>query len=672
MMSMDYTEVVDMANTTDEVTGGEIGQEQQKYRGLSQRVRMVPILLSCLGTLVAVVYIFNIGVGIWGPHVLGTAYLHLSIALFLPSGFLYFPLRKGIRSKTQWFDAALALLSFIAPFYFFLHGERILVQGWEVKPPALAVLFGVILWGLSLEISRRAGGWVLFFLVLIFSVFPLFGSHLPGFLQTKTYPLSRLVGYNIMGPDGIIGIPIRVVGTLLIGFMIFGVTLTNMGGGKFFLTLALSILGNVRGATAKTAVISSALLGSITGSVITNVITTGSFTIPAMKRAGFSKDYAGAVEACASAGGCLMPPVMGAAAFIMAGILNITYAEVAIAAAVPSILYYLGIFVQVDGYAAKHQFKREEQESAPSLFQALKQGWHFIISFAVLIYSMFFLHQEAEAPFYASLIVLLCGSFKKGSGSALTLRSLGDLFEGVAKVMAEITGLLAAIGILAGAIFLTGIGQTLSSDLIRLAGNNHLLLLFLAAVASFILGMGLTVTACYLLLAVLMAPAITQMGFNPLAAHIFILYCGVLSYITPPVATAAFAAAAISGGSPWKTGWQAVALGAVKYFIPFFVVLHPALILHGPLLEIIATIITATAGVFFLASGLEGYLIGIGSLRRLNRITVAIGGLLLFKPGLVTDLVGLVLITIVIFNHFWQRNKSRRNLNSIPRECANS
>jgi TRAP transporter 4TM/12TM fusion protein len=623
---------------------------QSRYRVLTPFPRYCSIALTVVGTAAAVIYLFHIGVSIWGEYVVGTAYLHLVLALFLPQIFIHFPLTSGSREKLPWYDVIFVLLSFIAPFYFFLNGENILFTGWEIVPPPVAFWLGIILWALVLEGARRTVGWFLFFLVLAFSLYPLFASHMPGLFYGKSFGFVRVVGYNIMGPEGVIGLPTRVLGNLFIGFMLFGVALTATGAASFFLNLALSLLGTVRGGTAKVSVISSAMVGSISGSVITNVITTGSFTIPAMKRAGYPNYYAAAIETCASSGGVLMPPIMGAAAFVMAGILNISYAQVALAAAVPSILYYLGLFVQVDGFAARQGLKGLTREELPSFWQTVKEGWFYLLAFAVLIYVLFILRREAQAPFYATIPLLLLTMIRKET--RLNFKDFLGFLERVGRVLGEITGILSSIGLLIGALLLTGTAQTLSTDLIDLAGGNVFLLVGMGALASFILGMGLTITACYLLLAVLLAPALVQLGFYDLAVHIFLIYTGVLSFITPPVAIGAYAAAALAGSNPMITAVQAVRLGAVKYIIPFFVIFEPALILHGSFMEIFQSVGTAVIGVIFLGSGIEGYLVFVGRLGLFGRACTLIGGFLIFMPGSTTNFIGAGIIAILFTVHF--------------------
>lgn len=630
---------------------------QSRYRVLSPFFRLCSIALTVVSIAAAVIYLFHIGVKVWGEYVVGMAYLHLILSLFLPQIFIHFPLSSGSREKLPWYDIILAILSFIAPFYFFLNGENMLFTGWEIAPPTVAFWLGIILWALVLESARRTVGWFLFFLVLAFSVYPLFASHMPGLFYGKSFGFVRVVGYNIMGPEGVVGLPTRVLGNLFIGFMVFGVALTVTGAASFFLNLSLSFLGYVRGGTAKVSVISSAMVGSISGSVVTNIITTGSFTIPAMKRSGYPNYYAAAIETCASSGGVLMPPIMGAAAFVMAGVLNISYAKVALAAAVPSVLYYLGLFVQVDGFAAKEGLKGMTREELPSFWKTIKEGWFYLLAFAVLIYVLFVLRREAQAPFYATVPLLLLTMIRRET--RLNVKGFLEFLEKVGRILGEITGILGSIGLLIGALMLTGTAQTLSTDLLDLAGGNALLLVGMGALASFILGMGLTMTACYLLLAVLLAPALVQLGFYDLAVHIFLLYTGVLSFITPPVAIGAYAAAALAGAKPMITAFQAVRLGSVKYIIPFFVIFQPALILHGSFMEVFQVVGTAVIGVILLGSGIEGYLVFIGRLGVFARACTLVGGFLIFMPGFTTNLIGAGIVAILFILHFMSSAISR-------------
>ena len=611
------------------------------HPGMMSATRVFSLILTILGILTAVVYLFNIGVGFWGKYVVGTGYLHLILAFFLPLVFIYFPARSHSHEKgIPWYDVILSVMCFVGPFYYFLHSQNIVFEGWEVEPPNIAYVLGIILWIAVLEAARRTMGMFFFLLSLFSSLYPLFAEHMPGLLFARSFDFSRLVGYYIMGPEGVIGLPTKVLAELFIGFMLFGVALSATGGAKFFLDVALSVFGTVRGGTAKTAVVASSLVGMVSGSAVSNVLVVGTTTIPAMIKSGFPKSYAAGIETCSSTGGVVMPPVMGAAAFIMAGLLNIPYARVALAAVIPSLLYYLGLFVQVDCYAAKMGLKGIPREELPTFRQAMKEGFLYIVAFVILMYTLFFLRREPQAPFLATLALLAAAQIRMKS--RLNLKGFLKFIEDSGKTLAEITGILACIGPMVGAILITGIAQTLTNDLITLAGGNIVWMVILGAVTSFILGMPLTATACYILLAVLLAPALVQSGLNILAVHMFIFYCGVLSFITPPVAIPAYAAAAIAQTDPMKTGWVAMRLGVILFIIPFFFIFDPSFVLSGSMIGILKAATTGTVGVILIASGLEGYLVFAGRLGLFKRILSIISGLLIFTPIGLLQLIGII------------------------------
>jgi len=612
---------------------------------LSLFERVISIVLALGGLLTAVLYLFNIGVGLWGPYLYGWGYLYLILAFFIPQVFIYYPTApKGILRKLDYIAIFLFLYSSI---YFVVNGENIQNYAWELSPPIFAVLLGMICSALTIEACRRSVNNIFFVLVLFFFVYPVFASNMPGLLSSRDFSLVRVIGFHVMGPDSMVGVPTKVLGNLFVGFMFFGVLLTVSGASKIFLNLSLALLGSVRGGTAKVSIFSSALTGSISGSVVTNVVTTGSFTIPAMQKAGYPGHYAAAIESCASSGGVLMPPIMGAAAFIMASILDVPYATVVYAALFPSILFYFALFIQVDGYAAKKRLKGLPKGELPSLVNTLKEGWYYIFSFIILIYILFVLRQEAQAPFVASLFVLIVyfisDKIYKNPGK------LSYLILDFGKLIGPIASILCGVGFLIGSLLLTGVAQTLSSELISLAKGNALLLVLMGFLASFILGMGLSTTACYLLLAILLAPALIEAGFEPMAVHIFIIYCGTLSFITPPVAIAAFAAAAIAKAPPFKTALQAVVLGLVLFCVPFFIIYDPGFILSGSLPHVIYTILVGIYGVFLLASGIEGYLIYAGQLKLIGRVLIIGFSIVILLPSLGLVSSSLALMASLLF-----------------------
>lgn len=617
-----------------------------RHRVLPPRWRAVVVAFTAAGLALAVNQLYHLRFGV-GYVLLENRYLYLLLGAFGALVFLLFPAtRRAPRDRVPWYDAALFVLAVLVPGYFAWHGLRIVQEGWDFRGPTHAVLVGALLWLLVLEGARRAGGPALGGMVLVLSLYPLYAGHLPGPVAGLSLSLADTVRYQSMSVEAVLGIPMRVFGNLIIGFILFGEALQVTGGGQFFNDLALALLGRFRGGPAKVAVVASGLFGSMSGSVVSNVVADGAITIPMMKRLGFRPEVAAAVEATASTGGTLMPPVMGAAAFVMASILGIPYLHVAAAAALPSVLFYLSLYLQVDAYAARHGLEGLPRPALPSAMATLRAGWFYLLAFAVLVVLLVWLRREAHAPFFATAVLVGLGVLhgRTGRGAAALLR----LLEAAGRTLAELVVVLAAVGLIVGALAVTGVAGTFSSDVVRLAGGNVLLLL-LGALACFILGMGMTITAAYVFLAVVLAPALIQQGVNPVAAHLFIMYWAMLSFITPPVALGAYAAASIAGCSFMRTGFEAMRFGLVKYVVPFFFVYHPVLVAQGVTPgDLALTAGTAGLGVGLLAYALQGYLPGVGALSaRLPGLGVlallVLSGLLLAAPSPAASAVGLAL-----------------------------
>lgn len=569
---------------------------------------------------------------------LSNHYLYAILALLLPLTFIFFPAFSGARREgVPWYDIALAGATFATCAFFFSNATNIVDQGWEFVAPDYAIYMSYALWVLVLEAVRRAGGLAIFIIVTVLSVYPLVADVMPGPISGLASTPGETAAYHVMSIESILGIPMRAFAELVIGFLIFGVALQYTGGGKFFLNLAFALLGGVRGGAAKVAIFASGLMGSMSGSVITNVLTTGVMTIPAMKRTGFAPHYAGGVEACASTGGVLMPPVMGATAFIMATILEVPYADIAIAAVIPSALYFFGLFMQIDAYSARKQLKGLPREELPTIGPTLREGWYFVFVFALLIFMLIYLRREALAPFYATAILIVLNQVFPHNRWGL--KELKAFVMGTGLLLTELTAILAAVGLIVGSLSMTGMAGTLVNDLVFLAGGSPMILLLMGALTSFIMGIGMTVTAAYIFLAIVLAPALIQGGLNPMAVHLFILYWGMVSYITPPVALGAYAAAALARATPMRTGLEAMRLGSIIYFVPFFFVLNPALILQGSWPAILGACCTAFLGVMLIAGALQGYLVGVGRLDNggafgmATRAGLFIGGLSLATPA---------------------------------------
>ena len=592
---------------------------------------------SILSTMISIYMLFGVGNFLGTYVLLDTEYLYAMIALLLPLPFIiYHPTpRKG--NKIPWYDIIFAASTFIIASYFCFSGSLILEEGWEYLAPTHAKIMAFILWGLVLEASRRAGGNAIFIICLIISVYPAISTFLPGFLNAPAQPWDTTATFHIFGTESIMGIPMTAFATLVVGFLIFGVALQHTGGGSFFLNLAFALLGTRRGGPAKVSIFSSGLMGSMSGSVITNVLTTGVLSIPAMKKTGFKSSYAAGVEACASTGGVLMPPVMGATAFVMATFLEVPYSEIIIAAAFPSILYYFGLFMQIDAYAARNHLKGLPAKELPSIKKVLKEGWYFIFVFVMLILMLLYMQREAQAPYYATATLLIINQIVKIH--RWNYDKLIHFIESVGRLFAELAGILVAIGLIIGSLTFTGKIGTITYALVNFAGDSIFILLIMGALTSFILGIGMTVTAAYLFLAVTLAPALTGSGLDKVAVHLFMLYWGMISFITPPVAIGAFAAASVAGANGIRTGVEAMKLGSVIYFIPFFFVLNPALIGRGSIYDILIVFFSAVIGIILISSSLQGYLIGIGDLKKSKhlewpiRIMLGFSGILMALPG---------------------------------------
>jgi len=535
--------------------------------------------------------------------------IHLTFALVLT--FLVQPfLRRMGKQRLPWWDL-------------FLVGLALLVGGyllWEYQeltfrmgtPNNLDLALGVICVLLVLEAARRLIGWPLPMIAGVFLLYAYFGEYAPGFLAHRGYDFGRIMSHTYLTTEGIFGLPLGVSATFVILFIIMGAFLQESGAGQFFFDFAYALLGRARGGPAKMSVVSSGLFGTISGSAVANVVVDGWLTIPLMKRTGYRAHVAAAVEATASTGGQLMPPVMGAAAFIIAEILGIGYIEVCIAAALPAVLYYMTLFCMVDLEAAKMGLRGLPASELPAFRKVFSVGWHLLVPLFVLIFFLVVLDWSPMKSALWAIIFTPFISFLRES-SRMNLRKIARALEQGALGSLEVALACACAGIVVGIFSLTGLGMKLSTMLIEVAGGNLLALLFLTMIASLILGMGMPTTACYIVLAVLVAPALIKMGVVPIAAHLFVFYFGIISAITPPVALAAYAAAGIGNTDPFKTGWYATKLGLAGFIIPYMFVYGPALLIQGTPGEIVLASISGLVGSAALAAAIQGW-----ALARLN------------------------------------------------------
>jgi TRAP transporter 4TM/12TM fusion protein len=608
-----------------------------RHRRLSRPWRVALLVSTSLCVALGVYQVFNLGFWL-GYTALENQYLYAIVTLLLPLAFVLWPVhRGGAMDRVPWYDVALFATALLLGLFFIVNGEAIIDEGWEYSAPEHAVYASYVFWILVLEAARRAGGLPILIIISIVSLYPLYADKVPGPIAGLPATLADTAIFHAMSSESVLGIPMRAFANLVLGFLLFGVALQHTGGGRFFINLAFSLLGHVRGGPAKVAIFASGLMGSMSGSVVTNVFTTGVMTIPAMRRTGFERSYAAGVEACASTGGVLMPPIMGATAFVMATFLEVPYITIAVAAVIPSALYFLGLFVQIDAYAARFELEGLPREELPSIGRTLKEGWYFIVVFILLIWMLVHLKREAIAPFYAT--VLLIAVNQAFPHHRWTWQQFLDFVASTGRLFVELAAVLAGVGLIVGALAVTGMSGTIANDLIFLAGGSTLVLLLMGALTSFILGIGMTVTAAYIFLAVALAPALVRGGLDPMAVHLFILYWGMLSYITPPVALGAYAAASVAQANPMTTGFKAMQLGTIIYFIPFFFVLDPALLLSGSWQNILSSTALAMGGIVLIAGALQGYLVGVGTLATHPllgwpiRGLVLVGGLLVATPG---------------------------------------
>lgn len=577
--------------------------------------------------------------------------------------FLHFPVRGGQRrGPVPWYDWLLGLTGAGACFY--LAWEYARLADKVVFQPTDAVACGTIILVLVAEGLRRTVGQVLLVVLLAFIAFGLAGQFVPGQLQGQPIDFGDLVTYLSFDTNALMGVPMRVVTSIVIAFLLMAALMRVSGAADFMNDLSIGLMGRYRGGAAKVAIAASSLFGSISGSVVSNVMSTGAITIPLMKKGGYPSHSAGAIEAVASTGGQLMPPVMGAVAFLMAEDLQVDYIDVAIAALVPSLLYYVSLFVQADLEAARDGIARVPAENIPRKRTVLRKGWIFILPFVVLVGGLFSLNLEPEtAAIYASAVLLALGFTLGYEGRRMRLRDVWDSLVETGILALDLIMIGAAVGLIIGILAKSGLGFALTLMLVNVGGGSFGLLLVLAALVCIVLGMGMPTLGVYVLVAALVAPAMVEVGINAMAAHMFVLYFGMMSFITPPICIAAFAAAKLAGSDQMRTGFSAARFGWSAFVVPFLFVFSPSLVLQGPALSLIHDILTAIAGVWVVSAGLIGYLF-----RRLTvpeRLLFGLGGGLLLFPataipgGFWTDIAGLVIASITLA-HAYRSARVRR------------
>ena len=626
-------------------SGTATGRRFRQLRGVTG------ISVAALAVCMSLYHILYISGTLFRLHIYITHLPHLAAHVFFVLALVFLlipPTKTAARDKLPWYDIVLALLAVAQPIYLFFMFDAVeesLARG-ILTPYQLGLTITTIV--LILEATRRAVGITMPILALCFILYALFSNHFPGFLLGIGYNVWDLARYIGMWTDGIYGSLTSIAATIVIAFIIFAQFLVISGGTRFFTNLALSLLGHVRGGPAKVAVVSSALMGTMSGSTTANIATTGVITIPLMKKIGYKPHYAAAVEASASNGGQILPPVMGATAFIMADFLGVSYPVIAIAAILPAVLYFATTFVMVDLEAAKTGIRGLPRESLPSLKKTLLEGWQFIIPLAVLVYLIMVIRFSPQmSVLWAIVSLIVVCSFRKKT--CLRLRDILGALESGAKMVLGVSTVLITAGIIVGVLNLTGLGVNLSSGLVEISGGNTLALLCLAAVTCMILGMEMTTAGAYLLLAILVAPALIRLGLEPIAVHMFVFYWGLSAIITPPVCVGTYVAAGIAEAPPLRTGWQAAALGVAHYIVPFVFIYDPSILMLGSPAQTTITFVTTLIGIIALAIVIEGYLIR--PLKLWERLIFLGGAIVLIIPGWLTDVIGVGILALAVAQH---------------------
>ena len=588
-------------------------------------------------------------------------YLAGMLAIVLAVSFLKFPIAGSeLKTKLPWYDAVAALVGFAAALYLAIFYPRIVDLIYLRQTDS--VIVSIIIIVLIIEALRRATGLVLPLLVTIFIIYGLFANHLPGSgIATDWRQLSLMLAANY---TGILGLPIKVATTIVIVFVLFGAVLQHTGGMQFFTDISMSLMGRFRGGASKIAILGSCLFGSISGSAVANVMATGVVTIPLMKKTGYPAHKAAAIESVAATGGQLMPPVMGAAAFLIAEFLQTSYTSVAISAIIPGLLYYIALFIQADLEAAKEGIPPLEPHAIPRAGPVLRKGWFFPLTFAVLIYGLFFLNYQAEKAVLVSIVALIAataifGFDGKRPGWRQLLGALVETGHGSIDLIL-ITG---AAGIVIGVLSISGLGYQLTLGLVQLGHGNLFVLLILAAIVCIILGMGLPTVGVYVLLATLVAPSMVEIGVKPMAAHFYVMYFGMMSMITPPVALAAYAAATVARSDPIRTGFAATRFGWTAFIVPILFVYSPTLLMIGAPLSIATAFVTALFGVWLISCAAVGYFMRpLGMLSRALFIALGLAALIpadAISHGVLLDIVGVGGGVALVANEYFVTTRLR-------------
>lgn len=619
-------------------------KESKTRTFVSPAVAMAYKIFAILVTLYHLVF----ASGFWMPETLKHRSLHVSMILILAFA-MYPATKKASRKIIAWYDYILIALSAAVPLYMWLDYFNIINRAG--KPNSMDVIIGTLLTLLVLEATRRVCGMALPILGVIFILYSLMGTkqglipvNIPGIFLHRGYTWQKLMSHFFANTEGIYGSSVNVASTYIFLFIAFGEIMNKCGMGKFFNDIANALAGGSKGGPAKVAVVASGLLGMINGAAVAVVVTTGSFTIPLMKKTGYDNEFSGAIVATGSVGGQLMPPVMGAAAFIMAETLGIKYSTLLVSAIIPAVIYYMGILLQIQMRAEKMGMQGTPKDQLPKVGEVMKEYGHLAIPLVFLIYMLFFSGKTViMAAFYTILFTIVVAQLRPNT--RMSLNDIIDAMVASAKSTVSVAIACACVGIIVGVCSITGFALNMASTIIQIGGQSLMFTLMFTMVTCMILGMGLPSIPSYIITSTIAAPALVTLGIPPIAAHMFCFYFAMFANLTPPVALAAFAAAGIAGGSPMKTGWASVKLALAGFILPYmFVYNTELLLLDTPIAKGIQVAITAAIGVFLISVAVEGFLF-----RKVNavlRILCFAGAYLLIDSGLITDIIGLSLIHI--------------------------
>lgn len=641
--SINYTQV------QEEIDINEIMAKYDKesaYRRLSGKqmkiVSVIAILFSCFQLYTAIFGILPAQL----QRSIHLAFVFILVYLLYPAG------SKARKDKFGWLDICLAIIGAGVALYLTLNFESLLLRAGDQN--TFDIIIGILAIILVLEGARRVVGLPIAIIATVFLVYGILGPYMPGFLNHRGYSISRIVSHMYYTTEGILGIPLGVAATFIFLFILLGSFLEKTGIGAFFIDLANSVAGFAAGGPAKVAVLTSALEGTVSGSSVANTVGSGSFTIPLMKSLGYKPEFAAAVEAAASTGGQIMPPIMGAAAFLMAEFIGIPYSQIAKAAIIPALLYFTGIFISVHLEAKKLGMKGMSKDELPKLSKVMMDRGYLFIPLVGIVYFLVEGSTPVKAALYGLGLAVVTSYIRKST--RLSLKNILEALEQGAKNALGVSMACACAGIIVGTITLTGLGLKLGNGLVSLSGGNLMLTLVFTMITSLILGMGAPTTANYVITSTIAAPAIVQLGVPVLAAHMFTFYFGIIADITPPVALAAFAGSAIAKSNPLKTGIQASKLAIAAFIIPYMFVLNPAILLIDTTpLKIAQMVITSIIGMIGISTAMEGYLFT--HVNKIERVFFLVGGLMMVDPGVLTDIIGLV---ILVTAFLVQRVKARK------------